>query len=179
MNVPNIISIFRLTLVPFIVITFFVDSIPNNMTWALVLIFISGVSDYIDGFIARKCNLVSELGKILDPLADKLTQVVIFICLYFSGIIPWWLALVFIAKECLMIAGGIKFYNNKINMMSANIAGKATTISFYIMLGLVLILPDMDSKIKVALMCIPVALALISFTMYLHRYIIMKRNREI
>ena len=80
-TIPNIISLFRLVLIPFFAIIYFSDSFEYRYFWCVFIILLSGLSDIVDGVIARKCNMISDLGKILDPIADKLTQVVVILCL--------------------------------------------------------------------------------------------------
>lgn len=76
-TIPNILSFFRLALIPIIVWLYVTDS----REWSVLVILVSGFTDILDGFIARKFNMMSELGKALDPLADKLTQLAVFSCL--------------------------------------------------------------------------------------------------
>ena len=86
-NIPNILSLIRLLLVPVFVLLFFAEK-----TFAAAAVFvISGITDVLDGFIARKFGFISNLGKVLDPLADKLTQMSAFVCLYIAKLIPLWM----------------------------------------------------------------------------------------
>ncbi len=76
---------------------------------ALVLIFVAGVSDALDGFLARTFHWQSELGSIIDPIADKLLLVIIFVTLAYRGIIPNWLALLVIARDVVILSGAISY----------------------------------------------------------------------
>ena len=76
-TIPNVLSFFRIALIPIIVGLY----VGGMREWSVLVILISGLTDILDGFIARKFNMMSELGKALDPLADKLTQLAVFSCL--------------------------------------------------------------------------------------------------
>jgi len=100
-HIPNIISVLRVILVLPIAIQLY------NEAWssAFVLIFIAGISDAIDGFLARAFKWQSKLGSFLDPLADKLLLGVIFISLAYKGVIPVWLVVLVIARDTLILMG--------------------------------------------------------------------------
>ncbi|HOV68945.1 MAG TPA: CDP-alcohol phosphatidyltransferase family protein [Clostridia bacterium] len=119
-NVPNILTVFRLLMVPVFVYVFFsVEPI-----WALAVFVINAASDVADGFIARRHNAVTDFGKLMDPLADKLNSVSAIVCLAIIGHLPIFAVIIIAVKELLMVAGGIFLYNNKITVF-ANIMGKA------------------------------------------------------
>ncbi|MFD0915654.1 CDP-alcohol phosphatidyltransferase family protein [Pseudahrensia aquimaris] len=101
MTIANIITFARLGLVPMIVWAMIAD----NMLLAFVLFLIAGVSDAVDGFIARNFNQQSELGTILDPLADKMMLVSVFIVLGYLGHIPLWLTILVVSRDVLIVFG--------------------------------------------------------------------------
>lgn len=128
LTVPNLISAFRIVLIiPFVL--FFMS---ENYIFAFATIVLSGISDALDGLIARKFNQISSLGKILDPIADKLTLVVIIICvgILIPGIVP--LVIVLVIKDLLMLLGGSYLIKKKITPPAAMWFGKMATIIFYI-----------------------------------------------
>lgn len=94
-NIPNLLTIFRILLVPLFLAVFFAVS----PVWALLVFFIAGVTDVLDGFLARRNGWITTLGKILDPIADKSMQCAAMIALIAGGFVPWWLALPLFAKE--------------------------------------------------------------------------------
>ncbi len=104
-HIPNIISIFRIILVLPIAYLLL------NEAWvqALALIFIAGISDALDGFLARTFHWQSELGSILDPIADKLLLVIIFVTLAYRDVIPNWLAFIVIARDVVILGGAISY----------------------------------------------------------------------
>ena len=100
MTIPNLISILRLLLVP-IVIWALLD---GQVGWALGLFVLAGVSDGIDGFIARHFNQRSKLGAYLDPMADKLLLVSVFVVLGYMGELPLWLVIAAVSRDALIVS---------------------------------------------------------------------------
>lgn len=125
--VPNILTIIRFLLIP--VIIFFIFS--GNYILAFVFFTISGLTDIADGFIARKFNLVSNFGKLMDPLADKLTQISTLASLVFTNIIPMWILVIVLLKELIMICGASFLYGKDVVVYS-KWYGKLATVLFYI-----------------------------------------------
>lgn len=99
MTIPNFITIFRFLLVPVIILALLSD----DKGWALVCFVIAGVSDGVDGFIARHFNQRSTLGAYLDPMADKLLLVSVFVVLGFMGELPLWLVLMAVSRDALIV----------------------------------------------------------------------------
>lgn len=128
--VPNILTIIRLILVPFFPITYFSNS-PHNHTIALTIFIIAGVTDFLDGYLARKLKLTSRLGAVLDPLADKLMLLTAIITLYFGGALPLIIPIIVVAKELLMVYGGIfVYFRRKKTVVPANKVGKLATVTY-------------------------------------------------
>ena len=100
-HVPNALTILRFILIPFIVISL----VNDNYLLTFIFFTISALTDVLDGFIARKFDLISNFGKLVDPLADKATQISVLTTLAFKGIIETWIIVVIFLKEVLMVAG--------------------------------------------------------------------------
>ena len=81
MNLPNKLTVIRIALTPVFLFLFCAEFIPHNYLFALIVFVIAAVTDFVDGYIARKYNQVSDFGKFLDPLADKCTQFTLIVCL--------------------------------------------------------------------------------------------------
>lgn len=156
-HLPNIISAFRILLV--LPIAFYLQ----HEAWmvALVLIFIAGLSDALDGFLARKFHWQSRLGSFLDPVADKLLLIVIFVSMAIKELIPIWLAVMVVARDAIIVAGA-SYYQWKTRSleMSPLISSKINTaMQVVFVLGLlfhlvVAPLPDLvmlSLKVAVAL----------------------------
>ena len=95
-NIPNVLSVLRILLVfVFVVVLFGFD----KLGWALVVFLVAGATDIVDGYLARKYNWITNLGKILDPFADKLMQCTVLVSLWIKDILPWWFVVIYIAKE--------------------------------------------------------------------------------
>ena len=99
-TIPNFITIFRFLLVPAVVFAL----ITGEMEWALACFVVAGVSDGIDGFIARQFDQRSELGAYLDPMADKLLLVSVFVVLGWMGELPLWLVIAAVSRDALIVA---------------------------------------------------------------------------
>lgn len=130
-TIPNLLSTFRLCLIPVIVWQYCVEENPLMTGYLLIL---SGATDIVDGFIARHFHMISDLGKILDPIADKLTQAAMLICLLLRFplmIIP----LIFmVVKETFMGITGFLVIKHKGTVQGANWHGKAATVLLYAMM---------------------------------------------
>ena len=94
-NIPNALTIVRFILIPFIV--YYI--LTGQYIAGFVILTISGLTDILDGFIARKFNFITNFGKLIDPLADKTTQIAVLASLTFKGIIPLWILLIVFLKE--------------------------------------------------------------------------------
>ena len=91
----------------------------------------AGLTDVIDGFLARKFNWITNIGKVLDPLADKLMQCTVLVCMLIKELIPAWLVIPFILKELLILSGGLFMIKKRSVVAVSNVFGKATVVIFY------------------------------------------------
>lgn len=137
--VPNSLTIIRFLLIP--VIIFFIFS--GNYILAFVFFTVSGLTDIADGFIARKFNLISNFGKLMDPLADKLTQIATLTSLVFTNIIPIWILIIVLAKEFIMIVGASFLYGKDVVVYS-KWYGKLATVLFYVAIVVSLLLKQFE-----------------------------------
>ncbi len=135
LTIPNLLSVIRIVLIPVFAVLFLGD----QQIAALIVLAVSGLTDLFDGKIARRFNQVSALGKILDPVADKLTQITIAIILFIlfrnaeSTLINafGWVFLVFLIKEAVMVIGGLVMLLMNIRPGAAEMPGKVATAAFY------------------------------------------------
>ena len=130
MNLPNKLTLARIALVPFFVAFMLIDAIPLNYLWALVIFAIASLTDLLDGKIARKYNLITDFGKFLDPLADKVLVVSALICMVQLGWTYAWLVAVIVARE--FMVSGIRLVaagSEKKIVIAASIWGKLKTAS--------------------------------------------------
>ena len=126
-HIPNALTILRFILIPFIVGYLSEE----NYILAFVFLTLSGLTDVLDGFIARKFNFVTNFGKLIDPLVDKATQVSVLATLTLQHIIPLWILIIVLLKECIMIAGASFLYGKEL-VVSSKWYGKLSTVLFYI-----------------------------------------------
>ena len=113
-HVPNILTIIRFLLIPFIVVAI----LQQNYILAFILLTVSAITDILDGTIARKFDCISNFGKLVDPLADKATQIAVLAALTIGSIIPIWILVVVFVKEAIMIAGASFLYGKDVVVYS-------------------------------------------------------------
>ncbi|NLV36001.1 MAG: CDP-alcohol phosphatidyltransferase family protein [Clostridiaceae bacterium] len=135
MNVPNFLTLVRFAIIP--VFAYYLCT--RQFVIAVILFLVGGFTDVLDGYIARKCNLVTSWGKIADPMADKLMQLTaLFILTFVLGLVPVGLLLIVIAKEALMGIGTLLLYKKNDHVVSASWYGKLATVIFYLAIVLML-----------------------------------------
>ena len=136
MTIPNAISFFRIILItPFVAFFVLRMYVP-----AAITVGISGISDCLDGYIARKFHQESELGKVLDPLADKLTLIAVGICLILIEPYVLPLMIIMVLKDILMIIGGTIVINQGVIPPKSSWYGKLSTFMFYVSVGMVVLM---------------------------------------
>lgn len=138
-HIPNVLTIIRFLLIPFILFYIFT----GNYILAFIFFTISGITDVVDGFIARKFNLISNFGKLMDPLADKATQIATLASLVLIDIIPNWILIIVLIKEFIMIVGASFLYGKDVVVYS-RWYGKAATILFYLAIVFSLLLKQFN-----------------------------------
>lgn len=175
-TVPNLITFFRFVLVPPFVYSF----INEQFLLAGIMIGLSGLSDCFDGFFARKLNQVTSLGKILDPIADKVTLVAVAVCMviYIPSILP--IMLVLVGKEFLMLLGGFIMLLRKMTPPPANIFGKIATLVFYFVISLIIFIKIVTGEEYMPVVIIGLILVAAAMLLALVQYAVMfvKINRE-
>jgi len=162
-TIPNLLSLFRLCLIPIIIHQY---CITNHFTKSAALLLLSGITDIADGFIARRFHMISNVGKILDPIADKLTQFAVMICLISRFSFMLFPFFILLAKETL--AGIIGFITiRKTNTVPcAKWHGKLSTVSLYAVLFVHIIRHDLPHNISIHLILCSILLMLLSSLLY-------------
>lgn len=127
MNIANKFTVARIVLIPVFILTMLIN-FKYHIEISLLLFVLCSITDYIDGYLARKLNLISDFGKFLDPLADKLLTSAAFILLIEMGRIPGWVVFVIIAREFAVtgLRGIAASHDN--NVIAASIYGKVKTV---------------------------------------------------
>lgn len=125
MTIPNILTCIRLCLMP-VFVSVYLSPITNGKYIAMGILCLSFITDVLDGFIARHFNMVSDLGKILDPLADKVMQVAVLICMALGHKTLLWLVLILVIKDILIGIGALVMFRKKKKVAQANWFGKVS-----------------------------------------------------
>ena len=140
MNIPNILTVIR-----FIIIPVFGFYLYNEQYYISILLFtLGGITDILDGYIARKFNLITSFGKLADPLADKLMQLTALVLLTMQNLIPIVFLIIIVAKEIFMVMGSISLYKKENFVVSANWYGKLTTVIFYVVIVMIFTLKNFN-----------------------------------
>ena len=165
-HIPNILTIIRILLIP--VILFYVFT--GQYIIAFIVFTLSGLTDIADGFIARKFNLISNFGKLMDPLADKLTQIATLTSLVITDIIPIWILVIVLFKEFIMIVGASFLYGKDVVVYS-RWYGKLATVLFYIAIVASLLvkqfeLPEIWTNLDFGLYCLAIVTTVFALVMY-------------
>lgn len=143
---PNILSYVRVALIPIYISMYINAEVVTDYYWAASILLVSGITDALDGIIARKTNQITDLGKLLDPLADKLTQVSVIGAMFIQRpyILP--LLILFILKEFFLLVNNIILYTKDEYMDGSMWFGKIATAIFYVCMFLLVVFPYLDQQ---------------------------------
>ena len=167
MNLPNKLTLFRVILIPFFVVFMLVNVTGNADKWiALIIFIIASLTDLLDGKIARKYNLITDFGKFMDPLADKLLVCSAMICLVSLGKIPAWIVIVIIARE-FIISGFRLIAADNGRVIAASYWGKfKTTFQMVMVILMIADIPQLYILTQI-IMYVALVLTVISLVDYL------------
>lgn len=160
MNLPNILTILRIGMIPIVVIAF----ASARPYLALFFFLLASFTDFLDGYLARRLNQVTDFGKVMDPLADKLMLITTLICLCATGRIPLWVPIVIGIKEFIMITIAALLYHKEI-IMPANFLGKLATVLFTLAV-LLSFFSEAVAPWHIILLYISTAIAIIAMVCY-------------
>lgn len=178
-NIPNCLCFFRILLIPLFLYVYFVADFKNRYLVAAFVLVISGISDFLDGFIARKFNMVTDFGKFIDPVADKLTQFVVAITLLFSYPLAWALLIIIILKDLMLAIVGLYLYDYGLKITGASWWGKIATAYFYVIVFVLIGLHIPNTVISFVLIITGSVLMLLSFILYAKelRYMVKEKDK--
>ena len=163
LTVPNVLSLFRLCLIPLFV---WLYCEKQAYAWTGAILILSGLTDLIDGYIARKFHAISNLGKILDPVADKLTQVAILLCLLTRFPFMWLPLVLMILKELFMAVTGLWIIKKTGRVFGASWHGKVATSLIYAMMIYHVLWHKIPENISTMSIVICAVMIAISFVLY-------------
>ena len=165
-HIPNILTIIRFIFIPIILRAIF----DGNYILGIIFFTVSGLTDVLDGFIARKFNLVSNFGKLMDPLADKLTQISVLAALVNVKIIPVWILAIVVLKELIMVVGASFLYGKDVVVYSIWY-GKLATVLFYLAIVVTLFIKQLAltgiwEYLDLGIYCFALVCTVFSLVMY-------------
>lgn len=175
-SIPNILSYIRLLLIPIFVYIYITANSTSDYYVAALIILLSGLTDMLDGLIARKFNQITELGKTIDPIADKLTQAAIVGCLMFRYDYMWILVLLLVVKELFMGINGLILLKKGKKLDGAMWFGKVSTAIFYAAAFILIAFPEISPHYASLLMLITGVFLALSFILYIPEFLKLYRN---
>lgn len=179
LTIPNLLSFLRVILAMVFLGVYYNPDVENKRAILTLILAVSAISDLLDGKIARRFNMVSELGKILDPVADKITQGVLLICLLSKYDLLKWMFVFFLLKESYMAIAGIRVLERTNRNDGAMWYGKVNTTVFYIVMLLLIFLPDMPMAAANTLIIVCTGFMILSLVLYVRRYQgLIKKSKE-
>lgn len=165
----NFLSLLRLLMAIPLWYLFDYLSVPGMRVIIFSVCVFAALTDILDGYLARKMNQVTEFGKIIDPLADKVAMAAIIIKLFATGEIPFYYFIMIIARDILIFLGGI-FVSQKIGrVLPSNVLGKITVINIGIVILLIVLGIHKDSFVFLSLYSLSIILIVVSFVAYIIR----------
>lgn len=171
LTIPNLLSLFRLVLIPVYVAIYLKATEPIHYTIAAMILAVSCLTDMIDGMIARNFNMISKVGKILDPLADKATQFTLTVCLAIRHPVLWIIAGLIFTKEMFQLIAGFIFMRKGKMLTRALMSGKICTTVLFISLILLVLMPELESNVITIFTAVDCFFLLIAFADYIRTYV--------
>ena len=172
LNIPNVLTIIRIVLIPVFIALYY----RGRPVLAFAVYVAACLTDAADGYLARKLNQVTPFGKLMDPLADKLMQLSMMLCLASTGHMPWWVLIVLLTKEIVMVTGGTLLLKKRDVVVMSNWSGKAATV--LLILAIVAIFPwhGVEAVYRVGHVLLYVGLAVSLFSMVNYGLIYVKNG---
>jgi cardiolipin synthase len=170
LTIPNLLSLFRLALIPVYVILYLNAKNTSHYYLSAGILAVSCITDLIDGKIARHFNMISTVGKILDPLADKATQFTLIICLAMRYPVLLYLVILFVIKESFQLICGCFALKKGKMLEGALFAGKICTTILFLSLIILVMLPELRYEYVTLITTVDAAFMLISFVSYIFAY---------
>ena len=169
-TIPNLLSLFRLVLIPVYVVIYLNAQDDTDHYIAAGILAVSCLTDAIDGKIARHFNMISTVGKILDPIADKATQFTLIVCLAIRNPVLWILVCLFFIKECFQLIAGLMTLRKGQMLSGALISGKICTTVLFVSLIVLVMMPQLSETVIFAITTLDCVVVLIAFICYAQVY---------
>lgn len=143
-TIPNLLSLFRLLLIPVYISIYLNAQNQSDYFLAAAILAVSCLTDMVDGQIARRFNMITTVGKVLDPLADKATQLSLILCLAVLHPILWYLVALFLVKEIFQLVAGLIRLRKGMILKGALMSGKISTTILFISLIIMVLIPELS-----------------------------------
>lgn len=177
LTIPNLLSLFRLALIPVYMLIYLNATQPSHYFLSAAILAVSCLTDLIDGKIARHFNMISTVGKILDPLADKATQFTLILCLAIRYQVLRYLFCLFVVKESFqLIVGGITLRKGKM-LEGALLWGKICTTVLFVSLIVLVMIPTLSEQVVGVFAAVDAVFMIIAFIQYFFAYF--GRNKKV
>ena len=170
LTIPNLLSVFRLVLIPVYIVIYLNAKDATDYYIAGGILAVSCLTDAIDGKIARHFNMISTLGKILDPLADKITQFTLVVCLAIRYPVLWVLVSLFVIKESFQLIAGFLTLRRGKMLTGALLAGKISTTVLFVSLILLVLMPNLSELAVQIITAVDCAVLIVAFIGYARAY---------
>ena len=170
-SIPNILTYVRILLVPVFVLVYLNATTLSGHIWAAVILVLSGITDVVDGFIARHFNMITDWGKIIDPVADKAMQFAMLFCVVIKYPLVWILVAIYAVKEVVSLAFSSYLFRHGKFISGANWAGKLCTVVLFLVMMALIVIPEVPENILKILIAVAAAFMLLAFVVYMTVYI--------
>ena len=170
LTIPNLLSLFRLVLIPIYIILYINAENPEDYYISGAILAVSCLTDLVDGKIARHFNMISNVGKVLDPLADKATQFALIVCLTIRYPVLLTLVVLFVVKEGFQLIAGLLTLRKGRMLTGALLTGKICTTILFISLIVMVLFPNIGTKAVNIITAVDCVFMLISFVDYARMY---------
>lgn len=178
-NIPNLLSIFRLALIPVYIAIYLNARDRSDYFLAAAILAVSCLTDMVDGKIARHFNMITDIGKLLDPIADKLTQFALILCLSLRHPVLWYVVGLFFIKEIFQLIACAVSLRRGLTMTGALLPGKICTTVLFISLILMVMLPGLSGKIVSIIAVIDSFFLIFAFTSYAFAFFSKKSKHKV
>jgi cardiolipin synthase len=178
-TIPNILCYIRFLLIPLFVVLYIKAEEPKEYWQAAAVVLISGITDFLDGFIARSFNMITDFGKLIDPMADKLTQAALIFVLVVKIKYMFILLILFVVTQLFMLGAGIAMLQKDKRLNGAKWFGKVSTTVFYGVMLVLISMPKLNESIANILMLLCGMFLLLSFSLYVREYVKLYREAKV
>jgi cardiolipin synthase len=176
LTIPNLLSLFRLLLIPVYMLIYLQAQKPADYIIAGTILAVSCLTDMIDGKIARHFNLITTVGKVLDPIADKATQFTLIVCLAVHYPVLWYVIALFVVKESFQLLAGFWLYRQGKILKGALITGKICTTVLFLSLIAMVVFPELTERQVEIIAVIDFIFMVMAFTEYALAYFSKKNH---